>query len=355
MRRGDRLISAGGVLLTNLDDMAGVLSKLPPGARVDFIVERGGENRKVVVVLGEREQEQAGAVEALPPPRKADRLLDEPFDPEIANPAVLGVRASTITADSQRRYGLTIRQGAVIDGIQEGSPAARFGLPIGAAIVAIDGARVDTADDLAALIASYRPGDTVEISYYVRDQAYRKQVRFVPGVPDAPLPDDRLPSDRPDERAVRIEVGRGLEGQVPDVIASRIIERVIVPRFRAGDFAGGIEDGVVALHKAVGGDYGTLDSQPSRGSAIGQALGMLLMLFLFMAVIGSQRRRGGRGPRGRGPFGGLGFPIGVGMLGGMGSSRGGGFSGGGFSGGGGGFGGFGGGGGFSGGGASGRW
>jgi uncharacterized protein len=158
-----------------------------------------------------------------------------------------------------------------------------------------------------------------------------------------------------DERAVRIEVGRGLEGQVPDVIASRIIERVIVPRFRAGDFAGGIEDGVVALHKAVGGDYGTLDSQPSRGSAIGQALGMLLMLFLFMAVIGSQRRRGGRGPRGRGPFGGLGFPIGVGMLGGMGSSRGGGFSGGGFSGGGGGFGGFGGGGGFSGGGASGRW
>src|SRR5690606_31398858 len=130
-------------------------------------------------VLGEPARDAPdGAAEALPPP--ADPLLNEPIERAVAGTAVLGVRATTLTADSQRRYGLTVRQGAVIDGIQEGSPAARHGLPIGAAIVAIDGARVDSSDELAALIAGYQPGDNVEISYYVRDQAYRKQVRLVP-------------------------------------------------------------------------------------------------------------------------------------------------------------------------------
>jgi S1-C subfamily serine protease len=198
LRRGDRLIAAGGVELTNLDDLAGVLGKLPPGARVDFIVERGGENRKVVVFLGEPPADNQA--EALPPP--ADPLLREPIERPVAGTAVLGVRATSLTADSQRRYGLTVRQGAVIDGIQEGSPAARYGLPIGAAIVAIDGARVDSPDELAALIAGYRPGDNVEISYYVRDQAYRKQVRLAPAaVAVAPQVTDR-PLLRTLERAL---------------------------------------------------------------------------------------------------------------------------------------------------------
>jgi uncharacterized membrane protein YgcG len=43
-----------------------------------------------------------------------------------------------------------------------------------------------------------------------------------------------------DDRAVRIEVGYGLEGALPDVIANRITDQVIVPRFREGDFDGGI-------------------------------------------------------------------------------------------------------------------
>lgn len=198
LRRGDRLISAGGVELTNLDDLAGVLGKLPPGARVDFIVERGGENRKVVVVLGE--PPAANQAEVLPAP--TDPLPRETQQRAVAGTAVLGVRATSLTADSQRRYGLTVRQGAVIEGIQEGSPAARYGLPIGAAIVAIDGARVDSPDELAALIAGYQPGDNLEISYYVRDQAYRKQVRLAPtAVAVAPPATDR-PLLRTLERAL---------------------------------------------------------------------------------------------------------------------------------------------------------
>jgi len=154
-----------------------------------------------------------------------------------------------------------------------------------------------------------------------------------------------------EERALRIEVGRGLEGDVPDAIASRIINQVIVPRFKSGDFAGGIEAGVSALHAAIGGDYAATGLREALPKA-GRGLATLLVFLVILAVSSAKRR--GRGPRGRGPFGGLGLPLTLGGLGGLGSSRGGGFSGRGFSGGG-GFGGFGGGGGFSGGGASGRW
>src|SRR5262249_16098608 len=48
----------------------------------------------------------------------------------------------------------------------------------------------------------------------------------------------------PTERKVRIEVGYGLEGVLPDAVASYIIQQTILPRFRAGDVAGGITPGV---------------------------------------------------------------------------------------------------------------
>ena len=49
-----------------------------------------------------------------------------------------------------------------------------------------------------------------------------------------------------DDRKLRIEVGYGLEGALTDVTAKRIIDEVITPKFRNGDFGGGISDGVIA-------------------------------------------------------------------------------------------------------------
>ncbi|WP_442862083.1 TPM domain-containing protein, partial [Bordetella sp. 02P26C-1] len=57
-----------------------------------------------------------------------------------------------------------------------------------------------------------------------------------------------------DDRALRIEVGYGLEGAIPDVMAGRIIREQIVPRFQAGDMAGGVEAGVAAIEKLVDGE-----------------------------------------------------------------------------------------------------
>jgi uncharacterized protein len=142
------------------------------------------------------------------------------------------------------------------------------------------------------------------------------------------------------DRKLRIEVGYGLEGVLPDAIASRIINETIVPRFRGGDFPGGIEAGVEAIIKVTKGEplpEAQRRKPASRASRFPFALLLPLLLFGFWIVSAlSPRRRGLWSTRG-----------------GPGGFFGGGFGGGGSGGGGGGF--SGGGGGFGGGGSSGSW
>jgi uncharacterized protein len=57
-----------------------------------------------------------------------------------------------------------------------------------------------------------------------------------------------------DDRKVRIEVGYGLEGAIPDAVAKRIITEAIGPRFRVGDFAGGLQAAVADLSVRIAGE-----------------------------------------------------------------------------------------------------
>lgn len=57
-----------------------------------------------------------------------------------------------------------------------------------------------------------------------------------------------------EDRKMRIEVGYGLEGAIPDAVAKRIVADVMAPRFRQGDFAGGLNETVDALGKLIGGE-----------------------------------------------------------------------------------------------------
>lgn len=67
-----------------------------------------------------------------------------------------------------------------------------------------------------------------------------------------------------EDRALRIEVGYGLEGAIPDALARRVIAETIVPRFQAGDYAGGIDAGVTQLMKLIEGED---LPPPQRGDA----------------------------------------------------------------------------------------
>lgn len=192
-----------------------------------------------------------------------------------------------------------------------------------------------------------------------------------------------------DDHRMRIEVGYGLEGAIPDATANRVIDEQIAPRFRQGDFYGGIQAGVAALARLIDGEALPPPRQHAARDASGQAgqgldpLTTAAMVAFFVFLLGSQLKRhlglggaalgiggvtglavgvimaslaigllaglgalafslvmlaGGGGSGG--PFGGSGY------IGGLGGSTGGGLGGGGFGGMGGGFGG---------GGASGGW
>jgi uncharacterized protein len=150
-----------------------------------------------------------------------------------------------------------------------------------------------------------------------------------------------------EDRAFRIEVGGGLEGEIPDALARRIGDRVLVPAFRAGRFAGGLYDAGAELLTLAGVAPADVQehvrSRPRGVTRVPSRLGALVALLVVLSIMGNVFRGFGSRRRrhlwwGGGPF------IGGGGLGGFGG--GGGLGGGGWSGGGGGF---------SGGGASGRW
>ncbi|MEI6079459.1 MAG: TPM domain-containing protein [bacterium] len=147
------------------------------------------------------------------------------------------------------------------------------------------------------------------------------------------------------ERKVRFEVGYGLEGKLPDVVAFRIIREIIVPAFREGNYDQGVAAGVVSAInniggydvKSAGGTVATSSVQTNtrRSAGFVKLIGLLIFFsisIIFRFIFGFT----GAGRRGRGT-GGV-------FFGGFGGGSG--FGGGGFGGGGGGFGG---------GGASGGW
>lgn len=106
------------------------------------------------------------------------------------------------------------------------------------------------------------------------------------------------------ERKVRIEVGYGLEGQLTDALTRVIIETAIVPRFKAGDFAGGITAGVDAMLKVLTGDAAELQKRAAQLKAnenIGWIEIAVIAIFLFIVVvIILQAVRGAQNPALRG-------------------------------------------------------
>lgn len=183
-----------------------------------------------------------------------------------------------------------------------------------------------------------------------------------------------------EDKKMRIEVGRGLEGRLTDLMAGRIIDLAVKPRFKRGDFDGGFIAGLQAIIDGTRGEFKAENTQKTSGKHDpSQFFTFLIFAMIFILVISNISRVFGA------VSGAVGIPLLVssffsvgamvlvilgafGLIAGLilpilfssgGSSRrgggfyGGGFGGGGFGGGGGGF--SGGGGGFGGGGASGGW
>jgi len=87
-----------------------------------------------------------------------------------------------------------------------------------------------------------------------------------------------------DDRRVRIEVGYGLEGALPDAIANRIIDETIAPHFKLGDYDGGIEAGVKQMIAVVDGEP---LPEPDRRWERHSGLHNMLPLALIVVVVAS--------------------------------------------------------------------
>lgn len=133
------------------------------------------------------------------------------------------------------------------------------------------------------------------------------------------------------ERKIRIEVGYGLEGKLTDLLSGRIIDNDISPKFKQGNFDGGIIAGVTAMAEVVKGEY--VGSQRTQKKKSGPSN---FILFLFFALPMLSRIFTHRGHNYRSRRGGIYIGGGRGGFGGGGFGGGGGFSGGGGGGGGGG-------------------
>ena len=90
----------------------------------------------------------------------------------------------------------------------------------------------------------------------------------------------------PESRKVRLEVGYGLEGAMPDALAVRILDEQVLPRFRSGDYDGGISAGVDAAIAATKGEYKGSGRTQGRNRAGRLPFPLILLLgFLFIALI----------------------------------------------------------------------
>ena len=135
-----------------------------------------------------------------------------------------------------------------------------------------------------------------------------------------------------DDHRLRIEVGYGLEDRVPDILASRIVNDLMVPRIRAGDPDGAVRAGVDQLTRLAGGGdqaHPVTHPYPAWAYGVGLILGIIFLGFVFThpalaaIILASSGRRGGGfggGGFGGGGFGGGGFSGGGGRSGGGGAS-----------------------------------
>ena len=156
------------------------------------------------------------------------------------------------------------------------------------------------------------------------------------------------------DRRLRLEVGYGLEGIVPDAIAKRITADYIVPHFRQQDYAGGIVAGIAAIDKIIRKEP-LPESARKKTQSPGSNWNSPVMIAITFAILGLMALGAGAGGRRNSMWDGRGRRHGPIIFGGPGGWGGGGFGGGGFGGGSGGGGFSGGGGGFGGGGSSDSW
>ncbi|QDU29808.1 putative periplasmic serine endoprotease DegP-like precursor [Anatilimnocola aggregata] len=200
LKKDDLISAINGSEVKNLDDFQRALDQVGAGQRAQFTLQRGREALTLNATLVARQTppvNRLGAEDPGPAPGGEDPLELPAGTPRglgdsVLRPAddggeraSLGVSVVPVTEQTRAANGLQSTRGALVAAVRPGGPADRAGIPVGSVIVAIDGQRVNAAEDLVGVIAVSRPGQEVELSYYRGATLTRKTVRLSPTVLDA--------------------------------------------------------------------------------------------------------------------------------------------------------------------------
>jgi uncharacterized protein len=156
-----------------------------------------------------------------------------------------------------------------------------------------------TKEDLTQKLAALEQGTSRQLvvvtipslqGYAISDYGY--QLGRAWGIGQAKLNNGILLIVAPTEHKVRIEVGYGLEPIVTDALSEVIIQTQVLPKFRAGDFNGGVEAGVDALIQQLSLDTSEAEKRAAaaeqqrqgQGDQGGGIAGFLILLFIFIAI-----------------------------------------------------------------------
>jgi PDZ domain-containing secreted protein len=194
LKKDDLVTSINGEPIKNLEDFGAALDGIAAGQRAQFSIVRGREALTINATLVARQTppvDRLGAEDPGPPPG-GEGLPTPPAAAPLRGPAVvddgrasLGVSVVALTDQARAATGVQTTRGAYVAAVKAGGPAERAGVPVGAVVVAIDGQRVNTPDELVGYIATARPGQEVELNYYRGTILTRKTVRLAPAALDA--------------------------------------------------------------------------------------------------------------------------------------------------------------------------
>ena len=155
---GDEIHSINEKKIMTLDNMAEALHGLPIGSSVKIHVIRNGQREVVDIELESRSSVSTGGwLNARP---------------------ILGIRVETLRDSLRHAKGIVPQRGAIVTKIKPGSPAASAELPLGAVIVAVNNQSIVTANELVDHIRHSKPGDNVELTYYIGEEVVQKSVRL---------------------------------------------------------------------------------------------------------------------------------------------------------------------------------
>jgi serine protease Do len=236
LRAKDLITAIGDQPVGNLDDMDRALQTNKAGDRVEFKIERDGKTQTLRITLGQRPQEsplspdlplsdgKGGSPDPSPIPAPIKPQPQPPVLPlpdkkglepapippltDITDPAPtppprkvtpgpreappllgkpsLGVTVKDVTPELRASQGLGVGYGALITALRAGSPAQVAGIPAGAVIIAIDGRRVNTAEDLVTEVRAAEIGQDIEVTYVVGERQRRVQAKLTASRPATP-------------------------------------------------------------------------------------------------------------------------------------------------------------------------